>query len=490
MDVQRPPALLHRDAEWEALVDFVADARPGATLGLVYGRRRQGKTLLLEALTHACGGFMFSSLQQSAAQNLTDISGAYAHHSGAPQARFGHWRDAIDALLRLGERSADPLPVVLDEFPYLVAAEPALPSIIQAALSPLGRARQQSMARLILCGSAVATMRSLLSASAPLRGRAFLELLVRPFDYREAAAFWGVDADPELAFRLHCLVGGTPAYREMCAGPPDRLADFDRWVARRLLAPPSAMFMEGDVLLHGDTDRADPTLYYAVLAAIVRGACRRSEIAAVLARKDAALTHPLTMLERTQIVERLDDALRQRRPVYRITEPVVRLSQLLIRPNEARLIGGAARQVWSEAADTVASLIHGPHLEELARTWCLLHAEPGTLGGRAGRVQPTVLPCPAHRQGHQLDLVATEIRPHAGDRVIAIGEVKATRRAMDLGELHRLEHLRALLPAASVGAPPRLLLFGRGGFETDLVAEAGRRPDVELIDLTRLYEGG
>jgi uncharacterized protein len=459
-------------------------------MGLVYGRRRQGKTLLLEALTQAFGGFMFTSLQQSDAQNLSDISAACARYADTARATFSHWRDAIDALFQLGERSGDPLPVVIDEFPYLVQSAPALPSVIQAALSPMGRARQRSRARLILCGSPVTTMQALLSASAPLRGRAFLEMFVRPFSYREAADFWGVAEDPELAFRLHALVGGTPAYREMSGGPPERLAEFDRWVARRLLAPTGAMFMEGDVLLHGHADGADPTLYYAVLAAIVRGACRRSEIAGVLGRTDAGLTHPLTMLERTQLIERAEDALRQRRPVYRITEPIIRLSQLVIRPNEARLIGGAARQVWSEAAATVTSLIEGPHLEELARTWCQLHAEPETLGGRASRVQSTVIACPSHREGHQLDLVATEVRPYVGDRIIAVGEVKATRKLVNLGELHRLEHLRALLPATKVDAPPRLLLFSRSGFAADLTAEAGRRCDVHLIDLARLYGGG
>src|SRR5262249_50101747 len=285
---------------------------------------RNDKTLLLEALAQAVGGVRFRSRQQSAAQNLADIGAAYSRYAGTPQVRFPHWRDAVDALLRLGERSADPLPVVIDEFPYLVGAEPALPSVIQAALSPLGRARQHSRARLILCGSAVTTMQALLSASAPLRGRAFLEMAVRPFGCRESASFWGVAGDPELAFRVHALVGGTPAYREMAGGPPERLADFDRWVARRLLAPTSAMFMEGDILLHDQTSAADPTLYHAVLAAIVRGAYRRSEIAGLLGRPDSALTHPLTMLQRTQLIERDDDALRSRRPVYRIVEPVIR----------------------------------------------------------------------------------------------------------------------------------------------------------------------
>jgi uncharacterized protein len=43
-------------------------------------------------------------------------------------------------------------------------------------------------------------------------------LVIRPSGFREAAEFWEVAHDPELAFRLHALVGGTPAYKDMCGG--------------------------------------------------------------------------------------------------------------------------------------------------------------------------------------------------------------------------------------------------------------------------------
>jgi uncharacterized protein len=47
----KPPDMFDRDEEWAALSRFAADERPGATLGVVSGRRRQGKTFLLDALT-------------------------------------------------------------------------------------------------------------------------------------------------------------------------------------------------------------------------------------------------------------------------------------------------------------------------------------------------------------------------------------------------------------------------------------------------------
>jgi uncharacterized protein len=55
----KPQHLFDRNAEWTGLMSFAADARPGATLGVVSGRRRQGKSYLLQALATALGGIYF-----------------------------------------------------------------------------------------------------------------------------------------------------------------------------------------------------------------------------------------------------------------------------------------------------------------------------------------------------------------------------------------------------------------------------------------------
>src|ERR1700722_13052207 len=213
--VPKPHRLFDRDAEWRELTEFATLPHQGATLGLLYGRRRQGKTLLLELLALELEGFIFAATQQSEAQNLADLGAAYAAYRGLRQpVVFADYLEALYEFIRIGEDRA--VQVIIDEFPYLVAATPALPSYLQQALSPLGHARERTKTRMILCGSALTTMSQLLVGGAPLRGRARLELIVRPFGFREAAEFWEVADDPELAFRVHALTGGTPAYKEMC----------------------------------------------------------------------------------------------------------------------------------------------------------------------------------------------------------------------------------------------------------------------------------
>ncbi len=485
----KPEQLFGRDAEWEELVDFVGSPAAGATLGLVYGRRRQGKTLMLELLAQQSGGFLFGATQQTEAQNLADLGEAYAAFRGLRQpVAFRTWREALDELLRLGEERA--VPVIIDEFPYLVAVTPALPSYLQQELIPLGHAKQRTRTRMILCGSALTTMAQLLGGGAPLRGRAAMELIVRPFRFREAAAFWKVDHDPELAFRIHALLGGTPAYLEMSGGSgPAELAGFDRWVQRRLLNPASAMFREGALLLREEPSIADPTSYAAALSAISAGNHRRTEIAAALGRPSSAVAHLLSGLQDIGLIERTDDALRDKRGVFRVAEPIVRLHRLLIQRHEAELVAGRAARVWSANAHTVASRIYGVHFEDLARRWCFEHASAETVGGVATSVRPTQLPCREHRRGHELDLVVMESTASSADRITAIGEAKSTEAPIGVSQLERLEHLRGLLPSAKVGALPKLLLFARSGFSPELARLADQRPDVELVGLDRMYAG-
>lgn len=484
----KPDELFDRDDEWSELSRFATNDAMGATLALVYGRRRQGKTLLLELLTESTGGFLATGLEQSSAMNLASLGTAYAEYArlGAPVS-FGSWEHAIDALLALGERDA-PTPVVLDEFPYLVATAPELPSIIQSALSPRGQARRRSRARMVLCGSAFSMMRNLLGGTAALRGRAPREVVVHPFGYRESAEFWDLRGQWELAVRVHALCGGTPAYLDYCAGDvPDGLADFDEWVVRNLLNPASAFFREGRVLVSEEPDLRDVSLYFSVLTALAAGHTRRSQLAAALGRKEGALAHPLTVLEEARLVAAQQDALRSRRTTFRVVEPMLRFHQLVVAPRESRLSRGRRRQIWDELSGTVSSRILGPHFEELARQWTREHASPRTIGGIASLVGPTVLHSPADRSTHELDVVVVEDEAERPRRVCAIGEAKWRADPMGRAQLERLRRLRTLLPAQE--QPPRLLLFSRAGFEPELRREAAADPETELVDLERLYVG-
>ncbi len=481
--LEKPERLFDRDSEWSSVASFVDNDSVGAQLGLVYGRRRMGKTLLLELLAQRTGGFFYSGLQQSSRQNLADIGRAYAEYRnvGRPVV-FPDWEAAIADLLALGEQG-HPVLIVLDEFPFLIRGAGELPSLLQRALSPTSRAKQHSRARVILCGSVFSVMSQLVSGTAPLRGRLVREIVLKPFDYRVTADFWQLSPHWELAFKLHALCGGTPAYRDFCFGrfPRDE-ADFDAWVAEVLLNPGSPFFREAQLLVSEDPRIQDLGLYFSILAALSEGRTRRGEIASALGRKEGALSHPLRILAESQLVTERVDPLRKRRNSYQIAEPLLRLSQLVLAPRENQLVIGQQAQVWSDATESglVAAKIYGPHFEDLARQWTAFYAAEPTLRERPRVVGSSVVSCKEHRVVHEIDVVAV-----ANNQIVAIGEAKWTQRPVGVAELVRLRHIRDLLGAGNC----RLLLFSRSGFTADLSGGYTAQGDYELVDLERLYAG-
>ena len=72
MPADRPIDLFDREREWADLSAFVSDPAPGLRLGIVYGRRRQGKSFLLRRLAAATGGFYYQALEHEPAQVLAD----------------------------------------------------------------------------------------------------------------------------------------------------------------------------------------------------------------------------------------------------------------------------------------------------------------------------------------------------------------------------------------------------------------------------------
>lgn len=117
--------------------------------------------------------------------------------------------------------------IVIDELPYLMAGGPgrAIPSILQSLIDssrdalPDGAEAGEGLAtprakHIIVCGSSLSVMSELLSGTKALRGRAELDLQLRPFDFRRTASFYDV-GDPQVALHLYGILGGTPGYRDL-----------------------------------------------------------------------------------------------------------------------------------------------------------------------------------------------------------------------------------------------------------------------------------
>lgn len=471
----------------DQFVDSTAD-RP--TLGLVYGRRRIGKSTMLEALTAKRYGFYWEATRTETPIQLSRLGEAIGEYVGVGRIALDNWDEAFQQLLRLGTESA--VPVVLDEFGYVLEADSSADSVLAAALGPGGRRRTQGRARLILCGSAIAMMGSLTAGQAPLRGRAGMELVMQPADYRRATICLGSAPDLELAARLFAVIGGVIGYATDMVDHdlPNNLNDFDRWVAARVLSPAATLHHEATTLLAEEPTLtvANPVIHHSILGAIANGSVTAGRIANRLKRSVSNIDPALRRLIQSGFVVRHADPIRSQRPTYSLADPFLQFHYAVLEPHGRLLRDQDPGDVWHSRLSVIFDArVRGPVFEEQARTWVRRFANPDTLGGHADHVGPSS----AYIDGteRQLDVVVATAdpvdTPPSERTVLAIGEAKS-------GETVGHSHLRTLEQARNAlggrASHAKLLLFAPS-FTHDLSTEAAKRADVELIDLHRLYHG-
>lgn len=165
----KPAALFDREIEWADLDRFVTSSGDGLRVGILYGRRRLGKSFLLRHLAREHGGIYHMAVEEEPAPALQRFidTVAVARGFAAGDLAARDWAHALRQALS-GPESL----VIIDELPYLLAHAPgaSIPSLLQQLVDESRSDPSAPRKRVILCGSALSVMSDLLSGSKPLRG--------------------------------------------------------------------------------------------------------------------------------------------------------------------------------------------------------------------------------------------------------------------------------------------------------------------------------
>jgi len=265
----------------------------------------------------------------------------------------------------LTERAGDrPSLLVLDEFPYLASAAPALTSILQKLWD---HEWASTRLRVVLAGSYVTAMQRLEQSDQPLHGRRTAGITFAPFGSRELGGFVpGWDATDRM--KLFGIVGNLPGHLALVE--PDR--SLGENVERLLLEPSGRLVDEAQHML--DAFLAEADVHYSILEAIAGGDRTWSGITRRVGRSGGAVSRPLQWLEAMDIIERVVPIserrpARSKRAVYRIADPYVDFWHTFVAPLlRSGSIGLASpRVLWDAKIEPRLDAYMGRVFEQICR---------------------------------------------------------------------------------------------------------------------------
>ncbi len=237
-------------------------------MSLIYGRRRVGKSELVKQAIKESGvrAIYYECKQVTEESNVQSICDVVSEAYGLPKLGYTKLEEIVEYIFNLSRD--ENIVFVLDEYPYLRENMKGLDSILQSLVD---KHREETRLKIIILGSYVDIMKSLLDKSNPLYGRVDLVIDLKQMDYYESALFYPRMKDEDKV-RIYSVFGGIPYY--------NRLIDDRKSVKNNiinLIASPGAR-LENEVSMYLNAEISKIVNANEVFEALSRGFSRYSDI--------------------------------------------------------------------------------------------------------------------------------------------------------------------------------------------------------------------
>ena len=481
--VVRPSPFFDRHDEQATLERAWQQAARQGQLALVYGRRRVGKTYLLqhffgvdprrpETAKHCC----YSLAEQTTASAQRAALAAQILEalpdSGVSEGEIAvSWNSLlryVSAHCQAGDGAAA-FGLILDEFPYLVTQSPELPSILQAWWDREGI---RANLLLVLCGSHLSAMEALGAESAPLFGRFNGgRLLLTPLSCEDVSAFYADSSSYGLREKLimYGVFGGTPRYHALVdVGRP-----MNEEIVDLLMRPRCPLENEVRFLLTSEQIR-DPAPYNALLGAVAAGHTQFSALQQQTQTDTTSLSYYLRTLISLGWLRREFpfEETSEKRALYQVADPFVTFWYRFIAPLASTLQFSDPTLVYAErVAPFLADYMGWSVFEDICHQWLRRYGrerlglaihQAGRWWSKDGRIE--------------LDIVA-----RLASGAYLYGECKWSQdRPLGLAVYAGLQAKVAQLPRPEQRHQASFILFSLGGFAPELESLAAV-PDNKLF---------
>ena len=336
----------------------------------IYGRRRVGKTRLVEEFTRDKKTIFFTANQfgeESNLKNLSQVIAATLFGSFNKQ-MYPSFQDAFLEIAHQSEKINEPIIFVIDEYPYLAQSNMGISSVLQWVIDKYFLKIPQLM--LILTGSQMSFMkRQVLGYESPLYGRRTGQIRLLPLGFAEAREFL-----PSLPINefltIFGITGGIPLYLTMMNDSYSLVENIKEY----LLKPSTLLYEEPENLLMQEL--RTPNRYNDVLIAIANGATQLNEISNQTGIDSGSIIKYINTLIDLNILEKREPLTRigKRKPIYVIQDGLFHFWYRYVPKYKSFIERKQMSSIWSRIEEDLilfTSLI----FEDFCREWLYLNSE-------------------------------------------------------------------------------------------------------------------
>lgn len=407
---------------------------PNGALGVIWGRRRIGKTrLLLEWSQKHKGIYYVADESSSSIQRKYFATVIQQVFPGFADVEYPDWASLLSRLAHEASRSKWKGPIIIDEFPYLISQSPEFTSVFQKFIDH--EAKKANLI-IVLSGSSQRMMQgAVLEASAPLYGRAreIIKLGPIPVGYMKEALNLKSSKD---VIESYAIWGGIPRYWELVE---ESKGDFFHVINDLVLDSMGPLHEEPHRLLIEESPSA--IHLRSILDAIGLGANRLSEVATRIGQPVTSLVRPIQQLIDLDLIEREvpfgSDFHNSKKTLYKIKDPFVRFWFEVVAPKRS-LFSQVTENVRKEWLKESFPRIFGSMWEDLCRQAVpSLSQNWGIQFEIAGRYW--------HKQEFEWDILSNSV----DKKHLLIGEAKWTARPLSAHDVDK-----KIIQLQGKGIPP------------------------------------
>ncbi len=265
-----------------------------AQLLLLYGRRRIGKTELVKQFAKNKPHLYFLADERGDIFNIQELKKIMAVYLNDPLFEKAAIQDWVELFHEFAQRMPRKTLIAIDEFPYLIKENKAIPSLFQK-IWDLYLSKTDCM--LILLGSSISVMETeVLGYHSPLYGRRTGQWKVEPLQFKELHAFFPYSMEEQIA--CYAILDGIPLYLLQFNPEKDVIENMLTTVLRK----GEFLYQEAEILLRQEV--REPSHYFAILKAISFGMHSFGDIVHFSQLDKTIVSKYVENLQRIHIIEK------------------------------------------------------------------------------------------------------------------------------------------------------------------------------------------